>query len=62
MSAARHPDVVISSGVERPVPADGELWAVGGVILDREGLAYAQRRSPGRRPLPDCWDIVGGHV
>ncbi|MFI9254937.1 NUDIX hydrolase [Streptomyces sp. NPDC053069] len=62
MAADQHPDVVISSGVEMPVPSDGELWAVGAVILDEQGRAFAQKRSPDRRLFPDCWDIVGGHV
>ncbi|WP_445269641.1 NUDIX hydrolase [Streptomyces sp. DSM 41634] len=62
MATDRHPDVVVSSGVEIPVPAEGELWAVGAVILDRHGRAFAQKRSPDRRLFPDCWDIVGGHV
>ncbi|MEU8437829.1 NUDIX domain-containing protein [Streptomyces sp. NPDC029216] len=54
--------VTLDDGVEIPVPAHGETWTVGAVILDRDGRAFAQRRSPGRRLFPDCWDIVGGHV
>ncbi|WP_399933141.1 NTP pyrophosphohydrolase [Streptomyces kanamyceticus] len=29
-------------------PADGERWAVGAVILNRDGAAFARRRGPGR--------------
>ncbi|MFI5699153.1 NUDIX hydrolase [Streptomyces xanthochromogenes] len=53
---------VVDRGVEVPVPADGEVWVVGAVILNRQGRAFAQRRSPDRRLFPGCWDIVGGHV
>ncbi|GAA3493584.1 hypothetical protein GCM10019016_006830 [Streptomyces prasinosporus] len=52
----------VDPGVEPPRPADGEVWAVGAVILDGDGRAFAQRRGPGRRLFPDCWDVVGGHV
>ncbi|MER6032220.1 NUDIX domain-containing protein [Streptomyces sp. NPDC001851] len=62
MAADQHPDVVISGGVEMPIPSDGQLWTVGAVILDQQGRAFAQKRSPDRRLFPDCWDIVGGHV
>ncbi|MFE9552487.1 NUDIX hydrolase [Streptomyces sp. NPDC006692] len=54
--------VAVDNDVEIPVPADGETWAVGAVILNRDGRAFAQQRSPHRRLFPDCWDIVGGHV
>ncbi|MFH9402017.1 NUDIX hydrolase [Streptomyces sp. NPDC017638] len=54
--------VIVDDGVEFPVPADGEAWAVGAVILNQDGHAFAQKRSPERRLFPDCWDIVGGHV
>ncbi|MFF4496861.1 NUDIX hydrolase [Streptomyces sp. NPDC001546] len=57
-----HPHAAVDHGVEFPVPAEGEVWAVGAVVLNRDGKAFAQRRSPGRRLFPDCWDIVGGHV
>ena len=50
------------TGVEVPVPADGELWTVGAVILDAQGRAFAQRRAADRRLFPGTWDIVGGHV
>ncbi|KOU35528.1 NTP pyrophosphohydrolase [Streptomyces sp. WM6368] len=45
-----------------PVPAPGEVWTVGAVILNADGKAFAQKRSPNRRLFPDSWDIVGGHV
>ncbi|GAA2294460.1 hypothetical protein GCM10010431_10680 [Streptomyces kunmingensis] len=48
--------------VELPVPAPGELWTAGAVILNPAGEAFAQRRSPQRRLFPSTWDIVGGHV
>ncbi|MGY4926671.1 NUDIX hydrolase [Streptomyces sp. 900105755] len=54
--------VQVDRGVEIPVPAGGEVWAAGAVILNRDGHAFAQKRSPDRRLFPDCWDIVGGHV
>ncbi|MFF9123071.1 NUDIX hydrolase [Streptomyces sp. NPDC014889] len=54
--------VTVDSGIEIPVPAGGEVWAAGAVILNRDGRAFAQRRSPERRLFPDCWDVVGGHV
>ncbi|MFJ9613423.1 NUDIX hydrolase [Streptomyces noursei] len=52
----------VEHDVEQPVPAPGELWAVGAVILNRDGEAFAQKRSPHRRLFPDAWDVVGGHV
>ncbi|MFF8641472.1 NUDIX hydrolase [Streptomyces sp. NPDC015345] len=54
--------VAVEDDIESPVPADGGRWAVDAVILKRDGAAFAQRRGPGRRLFPDCWDIVGGHV
>ncbi|MET8584986.1 NUDIX domain-containing protein [Streptomyces collinus] len=51
----------VDPGVEVPVPAPGEQWTVGAVILGPGG-AFAQKRSARRRLFPDCWDIVGGHV
>jgi 8-oxo-dGTP diphosphatase len=54
--------VRVDDGVEVPVPADGELWTVGAVILNARGKAFAQKRSANRRIQPNCWDIVGGHV
>ncbi|MFD5449443.1 MULTISPECIES: NUDIX hydrolase [unclassified Streptomyces] len=54
--------VDVDDDVEIPVPTEGETWTVGAVILNRDGRAFAQKRSPGRRLFPDCWDIVGGHV
>ncbi|MFE3325313.1 NUDIX hydrolase [Streptomyces sp. NPDC059176] len=61
MPKAQH-TVVVDRGIEIPVPADGEVWTVGAVVLDQHGRAFAQKRSPDRRLFPDCWDIVGGHV
>ncbi|ARH94786.1 NUDIX hydrolase [Streptomyces sp. MOE7] len=52
----------VSPGVELPVPAPGDIWAVGAVILNADGAAFAQKRNPSRRLFPDAWDIVGGHV
>ncbi|RFU83853.1 NUDIX domain-containing protein [Streptomyces triticagri] len=57
-----HHHVTVERDVHFPEPADGQQWAVGAVILDHHGRAFAQRRSPDRRLFPDCWDIVGGHV
>ncbi|RCV49263.1 NUDIX domain-containing protein [Marinitenerispora sediminis] len=56
-----HPDVRVAAGVDLP-RTGGATWVVGAVVLDDRGRAFAQRRSPGRRLFPDCWDIVGGHV
>ncbi|MGW2813517.1 NUDIX hydrolase [Streptomyces sp. NPDC001415] len=61
MSEDQH-DIAVDSGVRALVPAVGELWAVGAVILNRDGKAFAQKRGPHRRLFPDCWDIAGGHV
>ncbi|MEU5592807.1 NUDIX domain-containing protein [Streptomyces sp. NPDC020298] len=52
----------VDHNVELPVPVPGELWTVGAVILNHDGEAFAQKRSPNRRLFPDTWDIVGGHV
>ncbi|MFI2762265.1 NUDIX hydrolase [Streptomyces echinatus] len=52
----------VDHDVEVPVPAPGELWTVGAVILNRDGEAFAQKRGPHRRLFPDTWDVVGGHV
>ncbi|MFB6819297.1 NUDIX hydrolase [Streptomyces sp. NPDC056347] len=52
----------VHEGVEVPVTGPGETWTVGAVVLDRNGAAFAQRRSPHRALFPDTWDIVGGHV
>ncbi|MEV7611379.1 NUDIX domain-containing protein [Streptomyces sp. NPDC089799] len=54
--------VTVDEGVGIPVPAPGEVWTVGAVVLNERGEAFAQRRSADRRLFPDCWDIVGGHV
>lgn len=54
--------VTVDAGVEIPVQADAEVWTVGAVILNRQGAAFAQKRSHDRRLFPDTWDIVGGHV
>ncbi|NEB81909.1 NUDIX domain-containing protein [Streptomyces sp. SID14478] len=57
-----NPSFTVDDGVEMPDPAAGEIWTVGAVILNRDGQAFAQRRSPDRRLFPDTWDVVGGHV
>ncbi|NUV88534.1 NUDIX domain-containing protein [Streptomyces sp. KAI-26] len=54
--------MTVDDDVEIPAPADGEVWAVGAIILHGNGHAFAQKRSPARRLFPDCWGIVGGHV
>ncbi|MFJ2770452.1 NUDIX hydrolase [Streptomyces sp. NPDC087300] len=35
---------------------------VGALIRDPYDRIFVQRRSPGRRLFPDCWDVVGGAV
>ncbi|MER5730655.1 NUDIX domain-containing protein [Streptomyces sp. NPDC002138] len=62
MPAHNPASFTVADGVEVPVPSAGEIWAVGAVILNRAGEAFAQKRSPDRRLFPDAWDIVGGHV
>jgi len=57
-----HEPFSVDHHVTLPVPAPGELWTVGAVILNHDGKAFAQKRSPHRRLFPDTWDIVGGHV
>ncbi|MDJ0382319.1 NUDIX domain-containing protein [Streptomyces sp. G-G2] len=52
----------VDHDVELPLPTPGEVWTVGAVILNHDGKAFAQKRSPHRRLFPDTWDIVGGHV
>ncbi|WP_258021581.1 NUDIX hydrolase [Streptomyces anatolicus] len=52
----------VAPDVSVPVSSAGETWAVGAVILNERGEAFAQRRSPDRHLFPDSWDIVGGHV
>ncbi|GAB7034475.1 NUDIX domain-containing protein [Streptomyces sp. NPDC021749] len=54
--------VIVDPGVDVPVPARGELWTVGAVILNERGEAFAQKRSADRRLFPGAWDVVGGHV
>ncbi|WP_405791215.1 NUDIX domain-containing protein [Streptomyces sp. NBC_00029] len=58
----QHGAFSVDPGVELPVPAPGEVWTVGAVVLNGAGEAFAQKRSPGRRLFPGTWDIVGGHV
>lgn len=62
MTADQHPGVLVDDGADVPVPRTGELWAVGALVLNQQGRAFAQKRGPHRRLFPDCWDIVGGHV
>ena len=35
---------------------------VDATIIDGKGRAFVQKRAPNRRLLPNCWDLVGGHV
>ncbi|WP_251018353.1 NUDIX hydrolase [Streptomyces sp. ISL-1] len=60
--AHSHSSFTVDDDVEVPDPASGEVWTVGAVILNRDGEAFAHKRSPDRRLFPDTWDIVGGHV
>ncbi|MGW4024191.1 NUDIX hydrolase [Streptomyces sp. NPDC005009] len=52
----------VDDDVEVPDPGADVVWTVGAVILNREGHAFAQKRSSDRRLFPGAWDIVGGHV
>ncbi|MBM0226819.1 MULTISPECIES: NUDIX hydrolase [Micromonospora] len=38
------------------------LRCAGALIVDDDGRIFIQRRSPDRAVLPNCWDIVGGHL
>lgn len=40
----------------------GLRLAVGALIRDGEGRIFVHRRGPDRRFLPNCWDLVGGHL
>jgi 8-oxo-dGTP pyrophosphatase MutT (NUDIX family) len=42
--------------------AEGKIVAVGAIIRDGRGRVFVHRRGPDRRFLPNCWDLVGGHV
>lgn len=44
--------VTVGQDVEIPLPADGETWTVGAVILDPRGHAFARKRSADRRLFP----------
>ncbi len=41
---------------------EGLRIAVGALIRDARGRVFVHRRGPDRRFLPNCWDLVGGHV
>jgi 8-oxo-dGTP diphosphatase len=60
--AAYNRSFTVGRDVEVPVPAPGQTWTVGAIILNHSGEAFAQKRSPDRSLFPDTWDIVGGHV
>ena len=47
---------------QRAAQSNGRACAVGALIRDSRGQVLVQRRGPGRAFLPNCWDIVGGHV
>lgn len=32
------------------------------LIRGESGRVFVHRRGPGRRSLPNCWDLVGGHL
>ncbi|MFC4563545.1 NUDIX hydrolase [Nocardiopsis mangrovi] len=55
-------DVLVAEDIVFPATDDGNRWVAAAVIVDDSGRAFAQRRSPGRKVFPHCWDIVGGHV
>ncbi|WP_234351750.1 hypothetical protein [Streptomyces sp. NRRL S-4] len=48
MSSRSRP-VTVHHGVEWPVPTPGEAWTVGAIVLERDGNAFAQKRSADRR-------------
>lgn len=43
-------------------PSNEPRRVVGALIRDPYDRIFVQRRSPGRRLFPDCWDVVGGAV
>ena len=47
---------------QRAAQRNGRVCAVAALIRDSGGRVLVQRRGPGRSLLPNCWDIVGGHV
>lgn len=59
---AHEPSFTVDDDVQVPAPGADEVWTVGAVVLNREGRAFAQKRSSDRRLFPGAWDIVGGHV
>lgn len=60
--ATHDPSFIVDDDIEVPVPAAGEVWTAGAVVVNGGGAAFAQKRSPDRRLFPGTWDIVGGHV
>ena len=50
------------AALQRGAVADGRICAVGALIRDARGRVFVHRRGPDRAFLPNCWDIVGGHV
>ncbi|WBB73802.1 NUDIX domain-containing protein [Micromonospora sp. WMMD1128] len=43
------------------MPTD-PLRCAGALIVDDDSRIFVQRRAPGRRLFPNCWDIAGGHL
>ncbi|WP_259656562.1 hypothetical protein [Streptomyces sp. gCLA4] len=43
--SAHSPSFEVDDDVEVPVPAAGEAWTVGAVILNGDGAAFPQKRS-----------------
>ena len=50
------------SALQAQAEAEGKRCCVGALILDQQGRLLIQRRAPDRKLLPNCWDIIGGHV
>lgn len=50
------------SALQAAATAETLRIAVGALIRDGEGRVFVHRRGPYRRFLPNCWDLVGGHV
>ncbi len=48
--------------LQKTARSEGKICAVGALIRDRDGRVFVHRRGPNRRFLPNCWDVVGGHV
>lgn len=47
---------------QKRAEAEGRQCVVGAVVINARNQAFVQKRSANRRLLPNCWDVLGGHV